>query len=197
MLSHVYLFFVSSQSGYELYQPLRRLPPKAILKICIELAKKLNPSIVLSIHTDKQTTVLGTLASCKIVRADKPGEEVDIACHNIKEDCTLLGGAFAKGNVSARRRRKILSDPIKLKDYFATDTVYTFDFYEWIANLNNWTLPLGFTSIDLEQILGRQPIHWVGKTGDRYIWSGGIINRKLLSEEQPREEEDDLLDDDD
>ena len=188
---------MSSQSGYELYQPLRRLPPKAILKICIELAKKLNPSIKLSLHTDnKPTTVLGTLASCKIVRADKPGEEVDIACHNIKEDCTLLGGAFAKGNVSARRRRRILSDPTKLKDYkFVTDTVYTFDFYEWIANLNNWTLPLGFTSIDLEQILGRQPIHWVGKTGNRYIWSGGIINRKLLSEGQPIEEEkkDDLL----
>ena len=185
---------MSSQSGYELYLPLRRLPPKAILKICIELAKKLNPSIELSLHIDKPTTVLGTLASCKIVRADKMGEEVDIACHNIKEDCTLLGGAFAKGNVSARRRRRILSDPAKLKDYkFDTETVYTFDFYEWIANLTSWSLPLGFTKIDLEQILGRQPIHWVGKTGDRYIWSGGIINKKLLSEEQPTEEEEDDL----
>jgi len=55
--------------------------------------------------------------------------------------------------------------------------------------------PLGFTTIDLEQIFGRQPIHWVGKTGDSYLWSGGIIHKKLLSEGQPieEEEEDDLL----
>lgn len=187
---------MSSQSGYEFYQPLRRLPPKTLVKLCIALAKKLVPSVEISLHTDKPTTMLGTLAGFKTVRADKPGEEVDIASHNINEDCTLLGGAFAEGEVSARRRRKILSDPAKLKDYkFDTDTVYTIEFYEWIADLNNWTLPLGFTTIDLEQIFGRQPIHWVGKTGDCYLWSGGIIHKKLLSEGQPieEEEEDDLL----
>ena len=83
------------------------------------------------------------MSASKIVRADKPGEEVDITSHNIKEDCTLFGGEFANGNITSRRRRKILSDPAKLKDYkFDTETVYTFDFYEWIANLNNqFTLP--------------------------------------------------------
>jgi len=108
---------VSSQSGYEFYENLRRLPPKTLVKLCIALAKKLVPSVEISLHTDKPTTMLGTLAGFKTVRADKPGEEVDIASHNIKEDCTLLGGAFAEGEVSARRRRKILSDPAKLKVY--------------------------------------------------------------------------------
>ena len=181
-----------SQSGYEMYIGMKKLPPYPVLKICIALAKKLAPSIDLCFNYDKESTILGTLADFKTVRADKPGEEVDIANHNIKEDCTLFGGVFAGGKVSARRRRKILSDPTKLKEYkFATDTVYTIEFYEWIADLNNWTLPLGFTTIDLEQILGRQPINWVGKTGDRYIWSGGIIHKKLLCLDE--EEEDDLL----
>lgn len=181
----IFPVFESSQSGYEFYQPLKRLPCKAGLQICIAVAKKLAPSIEICLNHDKESTILGTPAAFKKVRADKPGEEVDITDHNIEEDCTLLGGVFAKGKVSARRRQKILSDPAKLKDYkFDTENIFTIEFYEFIADLNNWTLPLGFTTINLEPILGKQPLTWVGKTGDRYIWSGGIIHKKLLLEDE-------------
>lgn len=109
----------------------------------------------------------------------------------------MFGGEFAKGNITSRRRRKILSDPAKLKEFkFDTDTVYiyTFDFYEFFADINSWSLPLGFVHLDLETFLGRQPIVWVGKTGERYIWQGSLIHKKILLEQQsPEEDEDDLI----
>lgn len=196
------IFFVeSSQSGYEMHYPLKKLPPQPILKLCISLAKKLAPGITISVHTDKQSFFLGNMSASKVVRADKPGEEVDITSHNIEEDCTLFGGEFANGNISSRRRRKILSDPVKLKQYkFDTKTIYTFDFYEFIADITSWSLPLGFVHLDLETILGKQPIVWVGKTGERYIWQGSLIHKKILSDQQSQEEEeedeeDDLIED--
>jgi len=196
-----HLFFAeSSQSGYEMHYPLKKLPPQPILKLCISLAKKLAPGITISVHTDKQSFFLGNMSVSKIVRADRPGEEVDITSHNIKEDSTLFGGEFAKDNITSRRRRKILSDPAKLKEYkFDTETVYTFDFYEFIADITSWSLPLGFAHLDLETILGRQPIVWVGKTDERYIWQGSLIHKKILSEQQSlavvEDEDDDLIED--
>ena len=189
------LLVVSSQSGYEMHYPLKKLPPQPILKLCISLAKKLAPGITISVHTDKQSFFLGNMSASKIVRADKPGEEVDITSHNIKEDCSLFGGEFANGNnITSRRRRKILSDPAKLKQYkFDTQTVYTFDFYEFIADITSWSLPLGFVHLDLETILGRQPIVWVGKTGERYIWQGSLIHKKILSDKQSTEDDDNDL----
>ena len=192
------LLFESSQSGYEMHYPLKKLPPQPILKLCISLAKKLAPGITISVHTDKQSFFVGNMSASKIVRADKPGEEVDITSHNIKEDCTLFGGEFANGNITSRRRRKMLSDPAKLKEYkFDTETVYTFDFYEFIADITSWSLPLGFVHLDLETILGKEPIVWVGKTGKRYIWQGSLIHKKILSDWQSPEveEEDDLIED--
>ena len=183
-----------------MHYPLKKLPPQPILKLCISLAKKLAPGITISVHTDKQSFFLGNMSASKVVRADKPGEEVDITSHNIREDCTLFGGEFANGNISSHRRRKILSDPAKLKDYkFDTQTVYTFDFYEFIADITSWSLPLGFVHLDLETILGKQPIVWVGKTGERYIWQGSLIHKKILSDQQSlavvEDEDDDLIED--
>lgn len=65
-----------------------------------------------------------------VFNPDEPGNEPNILSREIDEDCTIFGGAFTK-EVSVSRRKKILSNPEKAKQYtFDTETIYTFDFYQ-------------------------------------------------------------------
>lgn len=110
--------------GHELARPAKNLPPALLVRTGEALARKIVPGVELSCYSD-QPYLLSVMASraSKTVRADHPGNQPDIRCHDIQEDCTLFGGAFSEGNVSTYRRAKIFAYPNMGHEYiFNTKT---------------------------------------------------------------------------
>ena len=103
--------------------------------------------------------------------SDEPGNEPNILNREIQEDCSIFGGIFTS-ETSTSRRKRILSNPQKAKQYtFDTETIYTFEFYQNLFDANSYALDLGFTKIGCSKVLDGQPIQWLGKLRDgRYLW---------------------------
>jgi len=169
-------------TGHEFARPLKNLPHPFILKTATSFISKIALGCNIEVHTEQpfmEATLLGT---SQVVRGDEPGNEPNITCNDIEEDCSIFGGAFSNGNVSSSRRKRIFSNPAKCKQYtFDTDTVYTFEFYQNLFDVESYSLDLGFVKLGAINVLNGQPIQWLGKTRDgRYLWSFQLWHRKLL-----------------
>jgi len=170
-------------TGHEFTRPFKNLPHPFILKTATSFIGKVAPGANISVHTDHPFVEAPLGGSSQVVRGDEPGNEPDITCHNIEEDCSVLGGAFSKGNMSISRRKRLFSNPGKCRDYtFDTKTVYTFEFYQNLFDAQSYSLDLGFAKIGCSNVLNGQPIQWLGKLRDgRYLWSFQIWHEKLLA----------------
>ena len=159
-------------TGHEFGKPLKNLPHPFILKTATNFIGKVSPGANIAAHTDQPFVEVPLGSSSQIVRGDEPGNEPSIKCRNIAEDCSVFGRAFAKGNVSASRRKRLFSNPAKCKSYkFDTETVYTFEFYQNLFDAQTYSLDLGFAKIGCSKVLNGQPIQWLGKMRDgRYLW---------------------------
>ena len=171
-------------TGHEFARPLKNLPHPFILKTATSFISKIALGCNIEIHTSQpfmEATLLGT---SQVVRGDEPGNEPNITCNEIEEDCSVFGGDFSNGNVSSSRRKRIFSNPAKCKQYtFDTDTVYTFEFYQNLFDVKSYSLDLGFIKLGAINVLSGQPIQWLGKTRDgRYLWSFQLWHSKLLKE---------------
>lgn len=110
-------------AGHEASRPVKNLPPPFIVKAGQVFIRQMMPGVEFSLHCDQPYLMNIMAGNCQVMRADIPGNEPDIRCYDIQEDCTLFGGAFAKGNVSKWRRRRIFNDETKGGEYtFNTDT---------------------------------------------------------------------------
>ena len=111
------------------------------------------------------------------VNLDEPGNEPNITCRNIEEDCSVFGGIFSKGNVSVSRRKRLFSHPDRCKKYvFDKETVYTFEFFQSLFDATTYSLDLGFAKIGCAKVLNGQPIQWLGKMRDgRYLWVSDLV----------------------
>jgi len=169
-------------TGHEFSRPLKNLPHPWVLKTATNFVGKIAPGANIVVHTDQPHVEALLSGSSQVIRGDMPGNEPDITCKNLSEDCSVLGGAFQDGNVSVARRKRILSNPTRCKEYsFDCETVYTFEFYQNLFDASTYSLDLGFTKIGCSQVLNGQPIQWLGKTRDgRYLWSFQIWHEKLL-----------------
>ncbi|KAL7546221.1 hypothetical protein ACHAWF_009559 [Thalassiosira exigua] len=110
-------------TGHEFVRPLKNLPHPFVLKTATSFISKICPGANIAVHID-QPFVEATLGgTSQVVRGDAPGNEPNIACLNMVEDCSVFGGAFAT-DVSVSRRKRIFSNPAKCKEYtFDTETV--------------------------------------------------------------------------
>ena len=159
-------------TGHEFAKPLKNLPHPFILKTATNFIGKIALGSNIAVHTAQpfmEATLLGT---SQVVRGDEPGNEPDISCRDIEEDCSIFGGAFTKGNVSPSRRKRIFSNPAKAEKYTVdTETVYTFEFYQNLFDVSTYSLDLGFAKLGATKVLNGQPIQWLGKMRDgRYLW---------------------------
>ena len=175
-------------TGHEFSRPFRNLPHPFILRTATNFFSKIAPGANICIHTDApylEATLMGT---SQTVRGDEPGNEPNIACHDIHEDCSVLGGVFTKGGVPASRRKRLFANPDRCRAYmFDTDTVYTFEFYQNLFDAQSYSLDLGFMGIGCSRILNGQPIQWLGKMRDgRYLWSFQIWNESLLPKDRAK-----------
>jgi len=169
-------------SGHEFARPLKNLPHPFLLKTATNFISKVSPGANVVVHTDRPHVEAPLGGTSQVVRGDEPGNEPNIACRTIAEDCSVLGGIFEKGNVSASRRKRLLSNPAKCEGYaFDTETVFTFEFYQNLFDAQTYSLDLGFAKIGCSNVLNGQPIQWLGKMKDgRYLWSFQIWHEKLL-----------------
>jgi len=179
----------SCLTGHEFTKPLQNLPHPWILNAATSLIGKLAPGAEIRVSGEHPKMLAPLAGTSQVVRADEPGTEPDIASEDgVEEDCTLLGGKFATGkSVSISARKAHLANPKHASKYtFDTETVYTFDFYQNLLNVNTYSLDLGIANIGMGPILNGQPIQCLGKTTDgRYLWSFQIWNETLL----PRDRE--------
>jgi hypothetical protein len=179
-------------TGHEFVKPMQNLPHPWILRTATNLIGKLAPGANIQVLGDQPKMLAPLAGTSQAVRADEPGNEPNLASEDgIEEDCTLLGGRFASGKpISPSRRKAHLSDPTRASKYtYDTETVYTFDFYQNLLNVNSYKLELGIANISLCPTLNCQPIQCLCKTTDgRYLWSFQIWHEDLL----PKTMEDDI-----
>jgi hypothetical protein len=170
-------------TGHEFTRPLKNLPHPIILKTATNLLGRFQPGATICVHTDQPFISATLLETTQIFRGDQPGNEPNIASHNIQEDSSILGGVFATDTIPASRRKRIFSNPSTCpKCLFDTETVYTFEFYQNSFDAQSYSLDLGFTKLALSKVFDHQPIQWLGKMKDgRYLWSFQIWNESLLS----------------
>ena len=157
-------------TGHEFARPFKKMPPRFILHAAMKLAKRIAPDI--NIGLDDQPFIESTLGgTCKVVRADKPGNEPNITDIGLTEDCSLFGGELAEGNVPIWFRKQLLSDPGNSHFVFDTDKIYTFEFYEDKFSGPAYGFDLGFKTFSLESHLDGQPVQSLAKMRDgRYVW---------------------------
>eukprot|EP00956_Cyclotella_meneghiniana_P016232 scaffold25542_cov60-Cyclotella_meneghiniana.AAC.6 len=167
-------------TGHEFSRPLKNLPHPWILKTASNFIGKVAPGSNVVVHTDQPFVEAILAGTSQALRGDEPGNEPNILSREIDEDCTIFGGAFSK-EVSVSRRKKILSNPEKAKQYtFDTETIYTFDFYQNLFDANSYALDLGFTQIGCAKVLDGQPIQWLGKLRDgRYLWLPNQVKENI------------------
>jgi hypothetical protein len=170
-------------TGHEFTRPLKNLPHPIILKTATNLLGRFQPGATICVHTDQPYISATLLETTQIFRGDQPGNEPNIANHNIQEDSSILGGIFATDTIPASRRKRIFSNPSTCPNVtFDTETVYTFEFYQNSFDAQSYSLDLGFTKLALSKVFDHQPIQWLGKMKDgRYLWSFQIWNESLLS----------------
>jgi Protein of unknown function (DUF1769) len=170
-------------TGHEFVKPLKNLPHQWILKAATNLIGKLAPGSDIRVAGSRPTMLAPLAGTSQVVRVDEIGKEPDIASiEGVEEDCTLMGGKFAKSSVSSSARKSYLANPKKASRYtFDVDRVYTFDFYQNLLNVETYKLDLGIASISMCPILNGQPIQCLAKTTDgRYLWSFQIWHESLL-----------------
>lgn len=170
-------------TGHEFSRPLLNLPHPWILNAATNLIGKLAPGAKIQVSGDNPTMLAPLAATSQIVRGDEPGNEPDIASdEEVMEDCSMLGGKFESGNVSASGRKLHLASPARAGRYtFDTETVFTFDFYQSLLDCKTYALNLGVANIRMAPILNGQPIQCLCKTSDgRYLWSFQVWHESLL-----------------
>lgn len=168
-------------TGHEFTKPLRRLPPSWVVSAGSAFIRRLAPGARIEL-AGKSARVLALLgATSQTLSVEAPGMEPDIRS-DVREESTLLGGAFRGGSVSARKRKRLLSDPRWASTVaYTTEPIYTFDFYQHLLDAKEYRLDLGFTTISLAPSLNGQPIQIMAKALDgRYLWSFQLWHEKLL-----------------
>jgi Protein of unknown function (DUF1769)/Domain found in Dishevelled, Egl-10, and Pleckstrin (DEP) len=173
-------------TGHEFVKPLQNLPHPWILSAATNLIGKLAPGAEIRVLGSHPTMLASLAATSQVVRGDEPGNEPYIGGEeDLQEDCSLLGGKFSSGRISAAGRKLHLANPNRAKKYtFDTETVYTFDFYQSLLNVVTYSLELGVANIGMAPILNGQPIQCLCKTTDgRYLWSFQLWHESLLQDD--------------
>ena len=176
-------------TGHEFSRPLR-LPPnfrKIVWLIC-RFVTAVVPGIVINIGDKRPYARSSFLATVQAMRVDLPGGEPDICEHTIDEDCSRLGGVFAKGKVAAFRRKRLLAASGGGGFTFDTEHVYTFDTYDHVLRLDHLTLKLPAVTIHLADGIDGQPLHFMArdqKSGE-YVWSFEVWHEATLKAREER-----------
>jgi len=73
---------------------------------------------------------------------------------------------------------------------FSTHYVYTFDFFQHLLDVKDYSLNVGITTVSLAPSLDGQPIQLLAKVGstNEYLWNFQLWHEDLLNDANEREE---------
>jgi len=139
------------------------LPPKFIMKSGLKFAKSLNPSLHESLFDSQPFAIWPLITQPTVLNISLPGQEPDIKSHRIKENTKLLTDSKKRPVLKSADHRKdfFANNPAALKKYyFETDKVYTFETYQNLFDLLNFTYLLPIKNVSLLNKLQEMPIEF-------------------------------------
>lgn len=180
-------------TGQEFEKNLRNLPPWWMVEAGSAVIRSLSPSVELDLSSDRPRMLANLAGTAKELRADEAGTEPSVTSWEFEENSDALlenentFGTAEKDEaiVTAAMRKRHLANPegAASRLFYDTDTVYTFNFYQEMLDLETFSVDLGFTKLSIADSLHGQPIQVLAKTRDgRYLWSFQVWHEDLLND---------------
>lgn len=174
-------------TGQVFEKELRNLPPRWMVEAGSALIRRLSPGVELDLYSNRPRMLANLAATAKEMRADRPGLEPCVTSFEFEEHSeSLLAGegvlSGRSGGITASKRKKHLSDPEAATQLeYDTETVYTFNFYQEMLDLETFSVDLGFVKLSIAESLNGQPIQILARTRDgRYLWCFQIWHEELV-----------------
>ncbi len=171
-------------TGHEFFAPLVNIPGSLILKPILRAFRAMSRTIDVRIFGPRPCVYASLGGTAQAISVDAKGLEPDItSIEGIVENCSRLGGAFAKSRgVSVKKRKTMLSNVKIARNFsFNTGDVYTFDCFQHVFVPHSYRLNLGFRSVELARHLNHQPAQIMAKTlTDEYVYCFSLWHEKLL-----------------
>ena len=171
-------------TGHEFFAPLVNIPGSLILKPILRAFRAMSRTIDVRIFGPRPCVYASLGGTAQAISVDAKGAEPDItSVEGIVENCSRLGGVFAKSRgVSVKKRKKMLSNVKIARNFsFNTGDVYTFDCFQHVFVPHSYRLNLGFRSVELARHLNHQPAQIMAKTlCDEYVYCFSLWHEKLL-----------------
>lgn len=175
--------------GGEFRKPLKTRPPAWFEGFMSSIFSRINSGIQFRLSANTPSALVSLPGSVKVVRADPPGFEPDIATFDLEENNSAFSSSIAHSAgksifpVDSKSRRKFFSNTKKSKDIvFDTETVYTFEHYDDIMDYKNYVMDLGMYKFDMTKVLDAEPFQIMAKDleGGKHLWSFQLWHEKLL-----------------
>lgn len=160
----------------------------SLVRMAIPIFKRLVPGVVLNIFSKEPSVMMLLGGECRTMSIDEPGSEPDMTGELDDHNTSLLGntgtgtGSSQKKFKSIKQRRKLLRNPSTAKQYsYDPQYVYTFQFYDDIIDICDYSINLPFGKIPLLKFLNYQPMTFAAVTkNDKPIFSFKIFHEDLV-----------------
>lgn len=179
--------------GGEFARRLRRHPPAFIETIVQGVFDRHYPGVTMRLSADDPSALVNLPASVAALRADKEGEEPDLAdaAGVVEDNGALLTPELCAEHdvawpVDAATRRTLLRRPaVSARVTFDTTSVYTFEHHDDILDYKTYEMDLKAYQFDMSKIVDHEPFQIMSKnlSDGMKLWSFQIWHEKLTRED--------------
>ena len=187
--------------GSEFAQPLRYAPPKSLNKVIRQVLQRMSPGVICELHGDNPIVLTSLCESCQTInvhdlnKSDKKIDEnstaevlPDIASYEGILEYGMLPKIHKYSNSSKARKRYFANPLNRDSEYFDTESIYTFEFFDDLISYTDYRLHLmPLVSFDMVSVLDCQPFQFMvkavqsdhsnKKTG--YVWRFDVVHERF------------------
>jgi hypothetical protein len=148
-----------------------------IVYLAVPIFKRLVPGVILDLFSEKPRVVMLMGGEARTISIDKPGEEPDMTGELLEKNIEFIG-AFK----SVDHRKHILRDPKTASKYeFDNEHIHTFQFYDDIIDICNFSINLPIGQIPLLHFLNSQPMTFAVVRKDKQeFFSFKVFHEQLV-----------------
>jgi len=160
--------------GDTYHKPLNISP---LVYLAVPIFRRLVPGVILDLFSEKPRVVMLMGGEARTISIDKPGEEPDMTGELSEKNIEFMG-AFN----SVQHRKRILRDPKTASNYeYDNEHIHTFQFYDDIIDIYNFSINLPFGKIPLLHFLNSQPMTFaVVRKDEREFFSFKVFHEQLV-----------------
>ena len=155
----------------------------SVANLAIPMIRRLIPGVQIDfVENPRVMVLLG--GESRTVSVDTPGNEPNVM-GEMRENNTKSFGNF----LSLKHRRKMLRNPkTASKYYFDPEYVYTFQLYDDVIDLCDYSFKMRLGKVKLLKMMNYQPFTFAARTSDdRSIFSFKIFHEDLVTTEKNHE----------